>query len=154
MRPLLGADRMSGHHLNNHVSVGAARPDGCLADRPLADGHPEAARLPLGTGADVAGLMQRLQAAEREIAELKEALASQRLIGVAVGLLANRFHCSPDQAWRLLIRLSQNSNVKVREVARILADAHSGVDVSADADVLARLCSQLPGVIRPPRPGD
>lgn len=143
---------MSGHHLNHHVPAGTGQVDhGCPADRPLTDGYAEATKLPLEAGIDVAELMQRLRAAEREIAELKEGLATQRLIGVAVGLLAHRFKCSPEQSWRLLIRLSQNSNVKVREVARILTDAHSGGDVSADADVLAMLSTQLPGEIKDPR---
>lgn len=94
--------------------------------------------------ADPAELSCRLRLAEREVAELKEALASQRLIGVAVGLLAHRFQCSPERSWGLLVRLSQTTNVKVREIARILVDAHAGGDVTADAEVLASLATQLP----------
>ena len=142
----MGLTAMSGHHPNNHLPAGAGHADiGCLADPPLIAGYADTAALPLAAGADVAELKQRLQAAEREVAELKEALASQRLIGVAVGLLAHRFTCSPEQSWRLLVRLSQTSNVKVREVARILADAQAGGGVSADAEVLVRLAAQLPG---------
>lgn len=140
---------MSGHHLTNHVPTGNDCADsGCLTDRPLIDRYADAEALSLTPGADVADLRQQLAAAERKIAELKEAVASQRLIGVAVGLLAHRFSCSPEQSWRLLVRLSQSSNVKVREVARILTDAHSGADVSADAEVLAVLADQLPGEIQ------
>lgn len=94
--------------------------------------------------ADPAELSCRLRSAEREVAELKEALASQRLIGVAVGLLAHRFQCSAEQSWGLLVRLSQTTNVKVREIARILVDAQAGGNVTADAEVLAMLATQLP----------
>lgn len=96
-------------------------------------------------GVDVAELVERLRSAEGQVAQLKGALTSQRLIGVAVGLLAHRFRCSPEQSWRLLVRLSQTSNVKVREVARILVDAHAGRGDAEDAEVLASLASQLPG---------
>jgi len=140
---------MPGHQINADVPMNPGHPEcGLLADRPVCD---RPAGTQFATGVDATELMQRLHTAEREVAELKHALASQRLIGVAIGLLAHRFACSPEQAWRLLVRLSQTSNVKVREVARILADAHSGADVTADADVLAILATQLPGQIRSPQ---
>jgi len=120
------APPLSGHHIDA-VPIG---------------GH-ESAEPECGTP-DVAELMTRLRAAEAEVAQLREALASQRVIGVAIGILAHRFRCSPEQSWQLLVRLSQTSNVKVRELSRILVDAHAGHDVAADADVLAMVASQLP----------
>ncbi|HTF39198.1 MAG TPA: ANTAR domain-containing protein [Propionibacteriaceae bacterium] len=44
---------------------------------------------------------------EAEIAPLKNALARRQQIGVATGLLAQRFARHPERAWSLLVRLSQ-----------------------------------------------
>jgi hypothetical protein len=79
-----------------------------------------------------------------EITHLHEAVRSQRDIGMAVGLLSARFACSTEQAWRTLLRVSQDSNTKVRTVARVLVTTHDG---SADADdvaLLATFVRQLP----------
>jgi AmiR/NasT family two-component response regulator len=45
---------------------------------------------------------------EAEIAQLKDALARRQQIGVATGLLAQRFADHHERAWSLLVRLSQN----------------------------------------------
>ena len=44
------------------------------------------------------------------------ALASRDVIGQAKGILMERFQISSDEAFRMLVRWSQNSNVKVRAV--------------------------------------
>lgn len=135
---------MPGHNINDDATAGPCHvDDGFEADRSLIDAS--MVDISAVDAPDVAELRCRLRAAEREVAELKEALASQRLIGVAVGLLAHRFQCSPEQSWQLLVRLSQTTNVKVREIARVLTDAHAGGDVTADAELLAMLATQLPG---------
>jgi AmiR/NasT family two-component response regulator len=54
---------------------------------------------------------------EREIAELKRALASRDVIGMAKGVLIAQSHLTPDDAFAVLVRASQRENVKVREVA-------------------------------------
>jgi hypothetical protein len=94
-------------------------------------------------------LIERLRVAEDRIENLERALASQRQIGIAIGLLAHRFGCSPEQGWQLLVRLSQATNVKVRELARIIADAHCGQVRPGDAAVMATLAAQLPRDRRP-----
>jgi hypothetical protein len=79
-----------------------------------------------------------------EVAHLHEAMRSQRDIGMAIGLVSARFGCSTEQAWRTMLRISQDSNTKVRDVARVLVATHDG---SADADDVARLetfASHLP----------
>lgn len=79
-----------------------------------------------------------------EVAHLHEAMKSQRDIGMAIGLMSARFACSTEQAWRTMLRISQDSNTKVRTVARVLVSAHDG---SADTESLALLDSfvrQLP----------
>ena len=71
-----------------------------------------------------------------DVAQLHEAVRSQRDIGMAIGLLSARYGCSTDQAWRTMLRVSQDSNTKVRSVARVLVSTHDG---TADAETRAEL---------------
>ena len=85
-----------------------------------------------------------------EIAHLHEAMKSQRDIGMAIGLLSARFACNTDQAWHTMLRISQDSNTKVRLVAHALVATHDG---SADAETAALLeafADQLPPSGWPP----
>lgn len=112
-----------------------AATDGAV--RAEVDGHD-------GTAAGEAVLSVRLRAAEDKIAHLERALLTQRHIGIAIGLLAHRFDCSPENAWQVLVRLSQTTNVKVRDLAQVLADAHSGRIRPEDAEIAAAVAAQLP----------
>lgn len=71
-----------------------------------------------------------------EVAHLQAVMKSQRDIGMAIGLLSARFGCSTEQAWRTMLRVSQDTNTKVRTVARVLVTTHDG---SADAEAVALL---------------
>jgi GAF domain-containing protein len=51
---------------------------------------------------------------------LRSGMATRNLIGMAQGILIERLRLTPDQAFAVLSRLSQESNVKLREVARRL----------------------------------
>jgi GAF domain-containing protein len=53
---------------------------------------------------------------------LRSALATRTLIGQAQGILMERLRITPDQAFGVLSRLSQQGNVKLREVARRLVE--------------------------------
>jgi hypothetical protein len=86
----------------------------------------------------------RLIELQRTADNLSAAVATQRLIGVAIGVLAQSRRCSSDDAWACLARLSQDSNVKVREIARVLVDALDGVTRDEDAQLVARLRRHLP----------
>ena len=90
----------------------------------------------------------RLAQLEAEVAQLKEALQRRQQIGVATGLLAQRFAISPDRAWSLLVRLSQNSHVKVRDIAQVMINAQSGHIGPSEAEVLRTLQSYLPEDLR------
>jgi hypothetical protein len=79
-----------------------------------------------------------------EIAHLQEAVRSQRAIGMAVGLLSATYGCSTEQAWRTMLRISQDSNTKVRTVARVLVAVHDGTAGEEDHAVLASFRDQLP----------
>lgn len=96
------------------------------------------------------------EALRDEVAHLHEAMRSQRDIGMAIGLVSARFGCSTEQAWRTMLRVSQDSNTKIRTVARVLVATHDG---SADADdraLLASFAHQLPpsGWPSEPRAGE
>jgi ANTAR domain len=64
-----------------------------------------------------AGWRSRLAAAENRSAQLERALASNRRIGIAVGILMTRLHLTDVQALELLRDASQRRNVKLRELA-------------------------------------
>ena len=84
------------------------------------------------------------EALRDEVAHLHEAMGSQRDIGMAIGLVSARFGCSTEQAWRTMLRISQDTNTKIRTVARVLVATHDG---SADADdhaLLQTFVGQLP----------
>ncbi|MGY1696359.1 MULTISPECIES: ANTAR domain-containing protein [unclassified Geodermatophilus] len=53
---------------------------------------------------------------------LRSAMATRNLIGMAQGILMERLRLTPDQAFGVLSRLSQESNTKLREVARRLVE--------------------------------
>jgi len=54
---------------------------------------------------------------DREIAQLRSALASRDVIGQAKGVIMVVHGCSADQAFAMLRALSQRTNVKLRDVA-------------------------------------
>jgi hypothetical protein len=79
-----------------------------------------------------------------EVAHLHEAMKSQRDIGMAIGLLSAKYGCSTEQAWRTMLRVSQDSNTKVRTVAKVLVVVHDGTSGPGDHEVLKRFEAQLP----------
>ena len=87
-----------------------------------------------------------------EIAQLQAAVQSQRAIGMAIGLLSARYECSTEQAWRTLLRISQDSNIKVRTVARVLVATHDGSADGAERAILDAFVAHLPASRWPPTP--
>lgn len=87
-----------------------------------------------------------------EIAQLQDAVQSQRAIGMAIGLLSARYACSTEQAWRTLLRISQDSNTKVRTVARVLVATHDGSADCDDQALLEAFVDHLPASRWPPGP--
>ena len=77
------------------------------------------------------GELFRLQAGmaidyAREIHNLREAVRSRTVIGTAVGIVMERYHLTDERAFAFLTRLSQDGNVKLREIARRLIAATHG----------------------------
>jgi hypothetical protein len=87
---------------------------------------------------DVWEASARVAELEAEIAQLKEALARRQLIGVATGLLAQRFSISPDRAWSLL----------VRDIAEALIKAHCGLSGPPENKIIRAIESYLPDGVR------
>jgi hypothetical protein len=56
----------------------------------------------------------------REIQNLREAVRTRTMIGTAVGIVMERYNLTDDRAFAFLTRLSQDGNMKLREVARRL----------------------------------
>jgi GAF domain-containing protein len=61
----------------------------------------------------------------RERENLEVAISSRDLIGQAKGMVMERYGIDADEAFRLLARLSQESNTKVAEIARQVVEAGS-----------------------------
>jgi hypothetical protein len=99
-----------------------------------------------GTAAEM--LNFRVAQLEAEIAQLKDALTRRQQIGVATGLLAQRFAISPERAWSLLVRLSQNSHIKVREIAQAVIDSHCGRLDPVNREILRSIEKHLPDGVR------
>jgi ANTAR domain len=93
-------------------------------------------------------ICSRVAELEAEIAQLRDALARRQQIGVATGLLAQRFAISPDRAWSLMVRLSQNGHVKVREIAQAVIDAHCGRLDPMKVEILSSIEKYLPDGVR------
>lgn len=64
-------------------------------------------------------------AADKEREELRSAIDSRHMIGMAQGMLMERFKLNRDQAFSVLRRYSQDRNVKLREVAAQLVESRA-----------------------------
>ena len=102
----------------------------------------------VGLVLDILEGSSRVAQLEAEIAQLKDALARRQQIGVATGLLAERFGVTPERAWSLLVRLSQNCHVKVRDIAQALINAHCGRPDPAEVEIICAMESHLPDGVR------
>jgi GAF domain-containing protein len=89
----------------------------------------------LEQGLSLAAHLALAYVAAHEIEHLHVALDTRLVIGKAVGILMERFDLDEDRAWEVLKRVSQDSNRKLRDVAREL--------------VLTRTLPMPPNVERP-----
>ena len=100
----------------------------------------------------------RITALEQEVAQLREALVHRQRYGVVTGVLAVRFGITPERAWQFLVRLSQQSNLRVQVIARVLQDRFFGQVAPEDEDIAARLaalmCGQLGPLVSAPVAGE
>lgn len=66
---------------------------------------------------EVERLRAELAATRETMANLEIALASNRRIGIAVGIVMCQHHVTEDQAFALLVTVSQRSHRKIRDLA-------------------------------------
>jgi hypothetical protein len=62
----------------------------------------------------------------RLVDQLRNAMASRAVIEQAKGLIMGQLHCSPQDAFDVLVRASQHENLKLREIAAALVAASQG----------------------------
>jgi hypothetical protein len=72
---------------------------------------------PLARSADPVAVSAAIAEAAAQIRQLHTALDSRDVTGQAKGILMERYRLTPDGAFALLARASQDTNVKLREVA-------------------------------------
>jgi len=58
-----------------------------------------------------------------EVTQLRTAMESRAVIEQAKGVVIARDHCTPDEAFDILRRISQNRNAKLHDIARAVVDA-------------------------------
>ena len=122
--PGVDADGMSGRHgyqsvLSTQLSLdGGTRAALNLYSR-TANTFDESARITAGLFGLQAAL---LLYGANHVRHLGQALESRDLIGQAKGILMERFGVTSEQAFRMLVSSSQNTNIKLVEVARWLTE--------------------------------
>ncbi|MER6212405.1 ANTAR domain-containing protein [Streptomyces sp. NPDC001642] len=68
----------------------------------------------------------------REREQLRHAMGSRPVIDMARGVLMASFTCRPEEAWDILVTVSQHANVKLRVVAEAVTTATTGQPMPAD----------------------
>jgi AmiR/NasT family two-component response regulator len=65
-------------------------------------------------------------AAQAEVEQMKQAMASRAGIEQAKGVLMSQRHCGPDEAFDVLVKLSSQTNRKLRDVAAAVVEHVTG----------------------------
>lgn len=112
-------------------------PSGNMVDAQV-DGGFDGQAFPSAMSSELA-LLERVAELEKQLEQLREALASRQQLGLVTGLVAQRYGLAPDEAWALLIRISQHLNVKVREVGRVVLDGYCGQLAGHDETLVSRV---------------
>lgn len=87
----------------------------------------EIAELLASTAASVLQEVSMRLELEEVAAHLRTALDSRATIDQAKGIVMARHGCNPEEAFRILAKISSNSNVKLREIAaNLVAEASAG----------------------------
>jgi hypothetical protein len=76
-------------------------------------------------------------AAAKEISGLQTAMQNRHTIGVAQGILMQRYGISVERAFDILRRYSSTQNVKLRDIAAYVVEHHHLPDQPVDAEVLS-----------------
>ncbi len=68
------------------------------------------------------GVLHRLSQVE-VISQLQDAMESRTIVGQATGIIMAQRRCGPEAALDILIKISNDRNIKLREVARVVVEA-------------------------------
>ncbi len=71
-------------------------------------------------------LAKRLASHEALIQQLRSSLTSRTIIDQALGIIMAREHCTQSRAFAILRAASQNSNVKLRDIASAIVTSVTG----------------------------
>ncbi|GAA2614655.1 ANTAR domain-containing protein [Streptomyces axinellae] len=74
---------------------------------------------------------KELDALRSEVADLRHALESHPVIDRARGMLMALGPCTADEAWEVLVEVSQHTNTKLRQIAAELAATPEGEELPA-----------------------
>jgi hypothetical protein len=107
-----GTDGFGGGSLNNYATAPEAFDDEAVEIGLVLAAHASV----------VIKAVRKNEAAEALGRHLHEALKSRDVIGQAKGILMERLHVTPDRAFDLLRRTSQQLNVKLQEIAQRLTE--------------------------------
>jgi AmiR/NasT family two-component response regulator len=88
----------------------------------------EAAELLAATATTVLQEVSMRLELEKVSGHLRTALDSRATIDQAKGIVMARHGCDPDEAFRILVKISSNSNVKLREIAALLVAETSATE--------------------------
>ena len=80
----------------------------------------------LALGAEITSLGEANQDLRIEVVQLRRAMQTRPVIDLARGVLMASFGLSADDAWNVLVSVSQNTNTKLHEVADNLVGAATG----------------------------
>ncbi|PXY27565.1 ANTAR domain-containing protein [Prauserella muralis] len=106
---------------------------------------------------DVAGdedLREQIASLQEELNGLRRALRTRATIEQAMGVLVVVHQCSPQQAFRVLVRLSQQHNIKLHRIAQVLVRLAARVEPEQIEPLLRRAVSSgsVPLDGEPPEP--
>ncbi|MER6688170.1 ANTAR domain-containing protein [Streptomyces minutiscleroticus] len=87
----------------------------------------------------------RLARMEAKVEQLQSALASRAVIDQAVGVIIAQRHLDPDDAFQVLVELSQRTNTKLRDVATALVHRTTAAPAAPPAPSPAATDTTRPG---------
>jgi hypothetical protein len=77
----------------------------------------------------LSGVLRRIGQDEL-ITELRRGMSSRAVIDQAIGIVMGRHRCRPDQALARLRKMSNDRNIKLRELAASMVDAVAAADAA------------------------
>lgn len=79
-----------------------------------------------GSGCGSVGAEAEARALREEVDGLRRALLSHPVIDLARGIIMATAPCTPEQAWQVLVDVSQHTNIKLRDIAQRIVDSVDG----------------------------